>query len=125
MPPRKRTSATSTTAKTAARPPRPSTVTAPAFGAPELIVMADPSAALRIGAGGVESGGGADTRALNRVASRATVTLRPLFGPEERVRLEARRLAPSAIGPVPDLSVDYHVDAPAAYLEGLAQELAA
>jgi hypothetical protein len=125
MPPRKRTSASSTTAKSASGPRRPSTVTAPALGVPELIVVADPAAALRIGAGGVESGGGADTRALNRVASRAAVRLRPLFGPEERVRLQARRLAPSAIGPVPDLSVYYHVEAPAGDLEGLAQELAA
>ena len=127
MPPRKRTSASTSTAKTAKAAPRPrrsSTVTASAFGAPELIVIADPAAALRIGAGGVESAGGADTRALNRVASRAAVTLRPLFGPEERVRLEARRLAPSAIGPVPDLSVYYHVDAPVADLADLAEELA-
>ncbi len=124
MPPRKRTSASSTTATSTPRRRRSSTVTASSVGAPELIVIADPAAALRIGAGGVESAGGADTRALNRVASRATVTLRPLFGPEERVRLAARQLAPSAIGPVPDLSVYYHVDAPAADLAGLAEELA-
>ncbi|MEP6648476.1 MAG: S8 family serine peptidase, partial [Lapillicoccus sp.] len=127
MPPRKRTSTRSTTAKTAARSGsrRASAVTASRYGEPELIVIADPAAALRIGVGGVESGGGADTRALNRVASRAAVTLRPLFGPEERVRLEARRLAPSAIGPVPDLSVYYYVEAPAADLVDLAEELAA
>ena len=128
MPPRKRASAS---AKTAAKKAtatsgrrRASTVTASAYGEPELIVIADPAAALRIGADGVQSGGGADTRALNRVATRASVTLRPLFGPEERVRLEARRLAPSAIGPVPDLSVYYHVDAPASELADLAEELA-
>ena len=129
MPPRKRTSTSSktaakTAAKTVARPGRTSTVTASAYGQPELIVVADPAAALRIGTGGVESGGGVDTRALNRVASRAAVTLRPLFGPEDRVRLEARRLAPSAIGPVPDLSVYYHVEAPAGDLAALAEELA-
>ncbi len=131
MPTRKRTSATNTAkstakaaAKSAPRARRAATLTASAYGAPELIVIADPAAALRIGTGGVESGGGADTRALNRVASRAAVTLRPLFGPEERVRLEARRLAPSAIGPVPDLSVYYHVEAPTEELAGLAQELA-
>ena len=131
MPPRKRTSATNTAkstakaaAKSAPRARRAATLTPSAYGAPELIVIADPAAALRIGTGGVESGGGADTRALNRVASRAAVTLRPLFGPEERVRLEARRLAPSAIGPVPDLSVYYHVEAPAGDLAGLAEELA-
>src|SRR6476659_3740436 len=129
MPPRKRTSTSSktaakTAAKAVARPGRTSTVTASPYGQPELIVVADPAAALRIGTGGVESGGGADTRALNRVASRAAVTLRPLFGPEERVRLEARRLAPSAIGPVPDLSVYYHVEAPVGDLADLAEELA-
>jgi Subtilase family len=128
MPPRKRTSARSSadssTGKTAtrARSRRSSTVAASAYGAPELIVIADPAAALRIGVGGVESGGGTDTRALNRVASR--VTLRPLFGPEERVRQEARRLAPTAIGPVPDLSVYYHVEAPEGDLADLAEELA-
>ncbi|HEU4997808.1 MAG TPA: S8 family serine peptidase [Lapillicoccus sp.] len=128
MPPRKRASAS---AKAAAKKTtstserrRASTVTASAYGSPELIVIADPAAALRIGADGVQSGGGADTRALNRVATRASVTLRPLFGPEERVRLEARRLAPAAIGPVPDLSVYYHVDAPAEDLADLAEELA-
>jgi hypothetical protein len=126
MPPRKRTSARTSSAKTAARSGsrRGSTTASSTYGAPELIVIADPAAALRIGVGGVESGGGADTRALNRVASRAAVTLRPLFGPEERVRQEARRLAPSAIGPVPDLSVYYHVEAPEGDLADLAQELA-
>ena len=125
MPPRKRTSASSkTAAKTAPTRRRTSTVTASPYGAPELIVVADPAAALRIGTRGVESGGGADTRALNRVAARATVTLRPLFGPEERIRLEARNLAPAAIGPVPDLSVYYHVDAPVGDLADLAEELA-
>ena len=125
MPPRKRTSASSkTAAKTAPTRRRTSTVTASPYGAPELIVVADPAAALRIGTRGVESGGGADTRALNRVAARAAVTLRPLFGPEERIRLEARNLAPAAIGPVPDLSVYYHVDAPVGDLADLAEELA-
>ena len=125
MPPRKRTSASSkTAAKTAPTRRRTSTVTASPYGAPELIVVADPAAALRIGTRGVESGGGADTRSLNRVAARATVTLRPLFGPEERIRLEARNLAPAAIGPVPDLSVYYHVDAPVGDLADLAEELA-
>ena len=125
MPPRKRTSASSkTAAKTAPTRRRTSAVTASPFGAPELIVVADPAAALRIGTRGVESGGGADTRALNRVAARAAVTLRPLFGPEDRVRLEARNLAPAAIGPVPDLSVYYHVDAPVGDLADLAEELA-
>src|SRR6476469_1500870 len=71
MPPRKRTATSSktaakTAAKAVARPGRTSTVTASAYGQPELIVVADPAAALRIGTGGVESGGGADTRALNR-----------------------------------------------------------
>ncbi|HWI33723.1 MAG TPA: S8 family serine peptidase, partial [Lapillicoccus sp.] len=126
MPPRKRTSARTSSAKTAARSGsrRGPTTASSTYGAPELIVIADPAAALRIGVGGVESGGGADTRALNRVASRAAVTLRPLFGPEERVRQEARQLAPSAIGPVPDLSVYYHVEAPEGDLADLAQELA-
>jgi Subtilase family len=127
MPPRKRTSARTSSAKTAARSgARRESTTTPSstYSAPELIVIADPAAALRIGVGGVKSGGGADTRALNRVASRAAVTLRPLFGPEERVRQDARDLAPSAIGPVPDLSVYYHVEAPEGELADLAEELA-
>jgi hypothetical protein len=40
------------------------------------------------------------------------------------VRQEARQLAPSAIGPVPDLSVYYHVEAPEGDLADLAEELA-
>ena len=54
MPPRKRTSASSkTAAKTAPTRRRTSTVTASPYGAPELIVVADPAAALRIGTRGV------------------------------------------------------------------------
>ena len=75
MPPRKRTSARTPPSPPRRRqrraPPgrrRAATLTPSAYGAPELIVIADPAAALRIGTRGVESGGGADTRALNRVA---------------------------------------------------------
>jgi hypothetical protein len=131
MPPTKRAPARRTTRTSTTAADRPggsgsgAAGSASAFGQPELIVIADPAAALRIGAGGVSSRAGADTRALNRVASRATVVLRPLFGPEERVRLQAERLLPTARGPVPDLSVYYHVEAPAAELDGLAEELAA
>jgi hypothetical protein len=117
MPPRKRTPAKKS-APPAARP-------VVSFGAPELIVIADPAAALRMSAGGVTSHGGADTRALNQVAARGNVTLRPLFGPEDRVRLQAERLLPNALAPVPDLSVYYHVDAPPGELDGLADELRA
>jgi hypothetical protein len=117
MPPRKRTPAKKS-APPAARP-------VVSLGVPELIVMADPAAALRMSAGGVTSHGGADTRALNRVAARGNVTLRPLFGPEDRVRLQAERLLPNALAPVPDLSVYYHVDAPPEELDGLADELRA
>ncbi|MEO7236315.1 MAG: S8 family serine peptidase [Lapillicoccus sp.] len=128
MPPSKRTPAKKTTTPRAARSggarngAARSTST---FGSPELIVMADPAAALRMGAGGVTSRGGADTRALDRVASRSSVTLRPLFGPEDRVRLQAERLLPNALAPVPDLSLYYHVEAPAAELDDLADELGA
>ena len=102
MPPSKRTPAKKTTTPRAARGggDRSGAARSPStFGSPELIVMADPAAALRMGAGGVTSRGGADTRALDRVAARPTVTLRPLFGPEDRVRLQAERLLPNALAP--------------------------
>jgi subtilisin family serine protease len=94
------------------------------FGPPELIVVADPAAALRVGSEGVTSSGGADVGGIDAVASRPGITLSPLFGPEARVQREAAELAATAFGPVPDLSVYYHVDAPTDQLEELAEELA-
>ena len=109
MPPRKRTSASSkTAAKTAPTRRRTSTVTASPYGAPELIVVADPAAALRIGTRGVESGGGADTRALNRVAARADRDAAPAVrsrgthsarGPQARPRGD--RPGPRPVGLLP------------------------
>lgn len=95
-----------------------------AFGKPELIVIADPAAGLRVRVDGVASAAGADTRSLETVASRDDVSLQPLFGPEDRVQRQASEVAATASTPVPDLSVYYHVDAPEGRLQELAEELA-
>ncbi len=122
MPPRKKASTSSK--KAAASRASSRDAAAGAFGQPELIVIADPAAVLRVGHEGVASAGGADIRGIDAVASRSGVTLRPLFGPEARIQRAASEAASAAFGPVPDLSVYYHVDAPAAQLEELAEELA-
>ncbi len=49
----------------------------------------------------------------------------PLFGQEDRVKLEAAAFAPTAFAPLPDLSVFYNVDAPADAMAELADELLA
>lgn len=123
MPPKKKatTRSTSTAKKTTA-----SSASAPVAGSSgrrELIVVADAGAVLRVGSEGVASAGGADIRGLDAVASRNDITLRPLFGPETRVQRETSEAAATATGPLPDLSVYYHVDAPEAQLEELAEEL--
>ncbi|MET0997198.1 MAG: S8 family serine peptidase [Marmoricola sp.] len=126
MPPKKKATSrsTSSTRKTASR--ASASAAAPgagSFGQPELIVIADPAAVLRVSSEGVASAGGADISGIDAVASRSDVSLRPLFGPEARVQLAASEAASAAFGPVPDLSVFYHVDAPADQLEDLAEEL--
>jgi hypothetical protein len=123
MPPKKKatTRSTSTAKKTATT--GASAPVAGSSGRRELIVVADAGAVLRVGSEGVASAGGADIRGLDAVASRNDITLRPLFGPETRVQRETSEAAATATGPLPDLSVYYHVDAPEAQLEELAEEL--
>lgn len=136
MPPAKKAAAKKTTAKKTAakraaggggRRARPSAA-APAapgpYGEPELIVVADPAAALRVGRDGVASAGGADIRGLDAVASRSFVTLQPLHGPEERTLRRAAEAAATATANVPDLSVYYQVEAPSERLAELAEEIA-
>lgn len=124
MPPSKRATR-KTTQKAAARAgQRPGGAGPTIPGRRELIVVADPAAALRVSSEGISSPGRADTRSLTRIVDQPSVTLRPLFGPEDRVRRAAELLLPTALSPVPDLSVYYRVDAPDAQLDELAEELA-
>jgi hypothetical protein len=126
MPPRKRaTPRKSTQKKSATRSELPDGAARLAVaGRPELIVVADPAAALRVSSDGISSPGRADVRSLTRIAGRSGRTLTPLFGPEERVLRAAEVLRPMAEGPVPDLSVYYRLEAPDDQLEELAEELA-
>lgn len=132
MPPRKRTasskSSSSRSSSSRSRGSGGRAAQAPAesgaFGEPELIVVAQPEAALRVGTEGVASVGGADVRDLDALANRDGVTLRPLHGPEERVLRQASEAAATAVSPVPDLSVYYQVEAPTEQLPDLVEELA-
>ena len=90
----------------------------------ELIVVAKPAVALRARRGGttVESMSGADVRALARVLG-PEVRFVPLFGNEDRVIARAAGVAAETGRGGPDLSVFYKVEAPAARLRALAEEL--
>ncbi len=95
----------------------------PAAGAgrPELILVADAAAELRMTPEGFESRGGADVNRLAAMLTGEGVTVEPLFGvPEERIRSMAEAL-PGA-GDT-DMGAFYHVSAPDADLEALADRL--
>jgi hypothetical protein len=99
-------------------PPRP-----PAAGAgrPELILVADAAAELRMTPDGFESRGGADVGGLAAALAGEGVTVEPLFGvPEERIRDLADGLPGAGDA---DMGVFYHVSAPDADLEALADRL--
>lgn len=91
----------------------------------ELIVIAEPGAALRIGADGIASAAGADVSELREVSSRSGITITPLFGAESRIRARTDELRDHTDAPVPELDVYYHVDAPPSRLAELAEELLA
>ena len=125
MPPRKKAAARKQTpARRSAAGRGAGAPRAGEYGDPELIVIADPGAGIRVRAEGVTSYGGADVRSLGAVAARSDVLLTPLHGPEERVMRQASEAASSAVAEVPDLSVYYRVDAPAERMGELAEELA-
>ncbi len=90
----------------------------------ELIVIAKPAAALRARRGGSEvaSMSGADVSALARIVG-PNVRLVPLFGNEDRLIARAASAAADSGRGGPDLSVFYKVEAPAARLQALADQL--
>jgi hypothetical protein len=125
MPPKKKAAASSRSSRSrgTGRGSSEAVPPASAYGEPELIVVAEPEAGLRIGREGVASLGGADVRGLDAVAAREGVVIRPLHGPEDRVRRRASEAAATAVTDVPDLSVYYRVEAPVDRLGELAEEL--
>ncbi|WP_244958925.1 S8 family serine peptidase, partial [Catellatospora chokoriensis] len=89
---------------------------------PELVVVARGDAALRVTPSGLTSLAGYDTGRLNEICDRYGGTMRPLFGASEERILRAAAQAPLHLD-VPDLSVYYHVDAPADQLQDIAAML--
>ena len=97
------------------------------FSPAELIVVALPTAGLRASANGIEAAAAADANSLEKILSAHGASMQPLFG-EPEGRLAAR--APELDGrPEPGspraLMRYYHVDAPEAELDELAQQLQA
>jgi hypothetical protein len=105
--------------RTPAGPARP---TANVPGRPELILVADAAAELRLTPGGLESGAGANVRGLAEALDGEGVTVEPLFGMSED-QIRERVLGLSDAAPVPDMGAFYHVSAPADDLESLAERL--
>src|SRR5690349_767065 len=93
----------------------------------ELIVVAEPTVALRATAEGVTSAAGADVSSLAGILEAAGARMHPLFGPSvERARGDGRAGPTAALEaalPAPDLSVYYRVEAPDESLDGLAADL--
>lgn len=93
------------------------------WSAPELIVLAHADAGLHVTGDAVASAR-VEIGPLQQILEDAGAGIRPLFGmTEDRVKEELKMLAPSALVDIPDLSVFYHVDAPAERLEDLAAAL--
>lgn len=107
-----------------ARSDRPTSNEASGFpSASELVVVAKSDAGMRVGPASVRSEGGAEVGSVEKIL-KAGVMLTPLFGAsEERLRAEATAAAETGVA-APDLSVFYHVDAPAERLEEVAQQFA-
>lgn len=117
---KKRTSTRKTSAR---RTPNAQTAPATADGA-ELIIVAKADAGIRARQGGieVESLGGGDARALNRLLG-DDVRLVPLFGNEDRMLAHTAARAAEGGPGTPDLSVFYRVEAPLGRLATLAAKL--
>lgn len=96
----------------------------PLEGERELVIVAAPDAELRAGLEAVASRSGQDVSDLNDVLSSAGATARPLFGlSEDRLAEEAMALEAVALGPVPDLTRFYKVEAPDSQLDTLLEQL--
>ncbi len=107
------------------RPARPAaTAKSAAFsGEAELIVISNPSSALRARGTAVASAAGANVTGIESILAAAGATMMPLFGAtEERVLSDASR-APGA--PVEHMARFYRVAAPEGRLKGLAEKLRA
>ncbi len=90
------------------------------FGRPELILVARPEAGLRLAPTGFESRARRSVSGLHKVLG--NVSIEPLFQmSEERIRERVASL--SAEPDVPDLGTFYHVSAPPAQMEDLAESL--
>jgi hypothetical protein len=96
------------------------------IGPRELIVIAQPEAAIRATPDAVTSASGYDVSALAAVVAQAGVSLRPLFGPTEELA-QNQPAGPAQVAPseLNELSLYYHVEAPDDQLDELAQRLAA
>ena len=94
-------------------------------GERELIVIAKPDAGLRARHDGVASAMGADVSGLASLLSGEGISLKPLFGNEDRLKEEASRIMTAGISTdeMPDLSVFYHVQASDDRLDELATKL--
>src|SRR5688572_22977197 len=94
-------------------------------GPPELVVMTRRQVAFRASAGRFLSAAGENVSDVERLLARHKATLVPIFGPtEERVLARLAALSEVAQAPLEDLSVFYHVEAPAERLEELQEQLA-
>ncbi len=90
----------------------------PPVAPPELIIVVQPEAGVRVGREGLTAAA-ADVSSLANVLAEAGAQLLPLFGlSEQRLSLEAQAPTPTGI-PSPDLSVYYRVE-----VEGDLEELA-
>lgn len=102
-----------------------------ARGRRELVVMATAGAELRVTPTGARSLAGHDIGLLGALAAEPEVTISPLFGPEERLLADAQA-ATAADDPAAKTDVlltrmagCYHVAAPDARLDALAEQLGA
>ena len=90
----------------------------------ELVVMMDADVDLHAAPTGLASARGADLAPLERVLDAGKAALGPLFGlTEERLRQRAAATARGRSPALPDLAAYYRVDAPAASLDDLADQL--
>lgn len=92
-------------------------------GERELIVIMQPEVGLRSTPDGVASTTGADVSGLENALAGDDVTLRPLFGREDRMAARMADVAPDSSIDIPDLTAFYRVDAPDERLDELADRL--
>lgn len=104
----------------------------PPLGRPELVCVTRADAGVRITPTGATAAADISVSALDAVAAREDVTIRPLFGADqERLRAQAG-IAPEAAGAddatreiLDRMGLFFHVDAPADQLDALAERLRA